>query len=234
MSWNCVACGNELPDSTSACADCASSRQVRTCEICAEPLPLKAKRCNKCGSYEGIRRHVPFWGSFLLVVSTIVTLISATYSAVVYVADRNSDTQFKVTSADESRIHLRVWNSGRKPSTLTSFRLVFDAQPAKELMLELSKDDKVNASSVITGSTPQAVALSRSLDDTVPDDRRALQYTADELKKLLGTDSWINQKLTLKVDVQESNDGAGSYHTREDRFAAFQISDFLKGTLGAK
>jgi hypothetical protein len=201
-------------------------------------MPDGAGRCNECSTYQGKRRHLPFIAAVALFVSSLYGLISGGCSGFSYLMDRNSDTKFKVTSSDEQRVYLRVWNTGRKPSTLVGFRLVFDDMPGKEATLELSDKDQPEATNVIASGSPVKIGLSIPMTESIPAAQRGKQYTDKERNSLL-VSRWIDRPLTLEVDVEESDDPCcfgfawRSHHTRSDRFPAVRISRFITGTWRA-
>ena len=203
-------------------------------------MPRGAARCNECTSYQRWRRHVQFWAAFFLAIGGLFTLISGGWSAAVYVLDRYSDTRFKVTSSDNLRIYLRVWNTGRRPSTLVGYRLRFADAPGKALELDLSDKDQPEATNVISPGNPVKVSLARSLASTIPAASRGKQYTEQELQTLLHDPKlpWVDRPLTLEVDVEESSDPwcpwnfFRSHHTRTDRFPAGRIRQFIAKSLG--
>ena len=237
----CIACGNELPQDSTTCPLCLSPQKLKICQICGKAMPRNAERCNGCTSYQRWRRHIQFWAAFALAIGGFFTLISTGWSGVVYVLDRNSDTKFKVTSSDDLRIYLRVWNTGRRPSTLVGYRLIFDDSPRKELELDLSDKDQPEATNVIApGGAVAKVSLARALLSTIPAASRRKQYTEPELQELLHDPKspWVDRLLTLEVDVEESSDPwcpwnlFRSHHTRTDRFPAGRIQKFVVRSLG--
>jgi len=234
----CIACTNDIDRDATTCPICHSSQLTKWCDTCKKAMPADADRCNGCSTYQGRRRHLPFIAAFALLLSSLYGLISGGCSGFSYLNDRNSYTKFKVTSSDDRRVYLRVWNTGRKPSTLVGFRLIFDDMPDKEAALELSDKDQPDATNVIASGTPVKIGLSIPLTESIPAAQRGKQYTDKERFGLL-TSPWIDRPLTLEVDVEESDDPCcfgipwRTHHTRSDRFPAVRISKFITGTWRA-
>ena len=94
-------------------------------------------------------------------MATILSLVLASfaicngvYLAASYLSDRDSYTRFKVTSANDDHVILKAWNTGRRPSTLVAYRVICDEWPAKEVTLDLSDKDKLEAMNVIAPGNP--------------------------------------------------------------------------------
>jgi len=234
----CIACKSELAPEAQRCDVCRSKQKLRLCLICRKAIPARAERCNECQSYQGRwRKRLQFWAAAFLAVSTIFTLISGGASGYSYVFDSFSHTRFKVTSSDDLRIYTRVWNTGRKPSTLVGFRLLFDGLPGKELPLVLSEHDQSEATNVVPGGAPVKIGLARVVNPPLPAMRSKRTADDDAVQKLF-TGAWDDRHLTLEVKVEESIDPWCPWnffratHTRTDRFPAGRISEFVRGSLG--
>jgi hypothetical protein len=202
-------------------------------------MPKGARRCNDCTSYQSWRKHLQFWAAFLLAISTIFGLISGGWSGWTYILDRHSNTNFKVSGSSETCVYLGVWNSGRKPSTLTDFRLIVDNHPGKEFALELSDRDQPAGKNVIPAGGSITVGLSPALTKTLPVWRRSMQFTDDEQANLFNNPHWVDRMFTLQVDIEESDDPCTffcdpprSHRTRTERFPAGRISRFIRKTMG--
>jgi hypothetical protein len=230
----CIACENDLGEDLTYCRICRSDQDPKLCAVCKKAMPKAAKRCTKCSSFQGVAKDVLFYGSL---ATLLFGLISGGVSGFSYVADRNSDTKFKVTSSDERRVYLKVWNTGRKPSTLVGYRLIFDKTPNKEAMLDLSDKDQPDATNVIAPGNFVKIGLTLPLEETIPASRKRNQYTDKERRELLPS-PWVEQPLKLEIDVEESNDPCclgipiRLYHTHTDKFPAGRISRFIIGSMG--
>ena len=234
----CVACGYDLE--ATPCPICQSTQLMKLCDICKKAMPQEADRCNACSSYQGKRKHLPFLAAMALFVSSVFGLVSGGSSGVSYLIDQDSHTKFKVTSSDDKRLYLKVWNTGRKPSTLIGFRLIFDQMPNKEAMLELSDVDQPDATNVIAPGPPVKIGLSIPLESTIPASQRGKQYSDKERHDLLVASPRTERPLTLEVDVEESDDPCcfwnliplRTHHARSDKFPAARISKFIVNSMG--
>jgi hypothetical protein len=203
------------------------------CVNCGKLIPTGAKACATCKAYQPWWRILPNLAVFLQAVA-IVTLAEGAVSAWNYVADRNSHTRFKVTSADENHIYLRVWNTGRQPSTLVGYHLHFDGKvPLKDSELDLAEDDRREANSVIAPGAPTKISLTTSNMESLraPPILVPEQNTKEALGKRLSS-----QLVVLKIDVEESDDPAEGpwhwgaprpFHTRCDTFRVDRIKPFI-------
>jgi hypothetical protein len=200
-------------------------------------MPKEASRCTECSSFQGGAKYFLFYASLAALISASFGLVSGGVSGFSYVADRNSDTKFKVTSSDERRVYLKVWNTGRKPSTLIGYRLIFDKAPNKEAMLDLSDKDQPAATNVIEPGSFVKIGLAIPLEEMIPKSRKQSQYSEKERRELLPS-PWPEQPLTLELDVEESDDPCcfgipiRTYHTHKDKFPAGRISQFIIGSMG--
>ena len=233
----CIACGSDLEDSWQ-CGVCHSYQDMKLCVVCRKAMPKEAERCNSCTAFQDRRRHYLFYATLGTLVTTTITLVSAGSSGFSYLDGLSSHTRFKVTSSDEKRVYLKVWNTGRKPSTLVGYRLIFDKKPDKETMLDLSDKDQPDAANLIApGGAGVKIGLTIPLDEAIFPSMRRRQYTDKERRELLPS-PWVEQPLTLEVDVEESSDPCcfgipiRLHHTYTDKFPAGRISRFITGSMG--
>lgn len=208
------------------------------CNNCKKRMPKGAPFCTECNLYQSKRKHLPAIATWFSLLLASFAVVSGVLSAWTYLAERDSHTRFKVTSSDEHRVYLRVWNTGRKPSTLVGFRLVFDDMPNKETMFELSDKDQPEATNVIASGSPVKIGLSIPMTEAIPASRLGKQYTDKERSTML-VSRWIDRPLTLEVNVEESNDPCcfgfswRPHHTRSEKFPAARISRFMTVTWRA-
>jgi hypothetical protein len=247
----CLACGEDVNDGAKMCGKCKFPLgDVQPCRNCGRLMPQAASFCNECKSYKKLR-YFPVLATVVALFAALIGVISALIPAVSYFLDRDSHTTFKVTSSDKDHVVLKAWNTGRKPSTLIGYRLIFNSLPAKEMILDLSHSDKLEAKNVIAPGTPVKIALTNPLPTMIPQRRRGKQYTQpefDDLRKKPLSDL----SMTLEIDVEESNDAGsgdlcplflplslmeyGSWyvvwprqvHTRSDVFQADRIQEFIE------
>jgi hypothetical protein len=227
----------------------------RLCVGCRNPLLAGATICSRCKEYQSCRRYFPVTATIIGLVGGLIGVIAAVVPAVSYFLDRDSHTRFKVTSSNENQVYLKVWNTGRKPSTLVGYRLIFDDLPGKEVMLGLDKVNKEAANNVISPGAPIKIGLTRPLPSTIPPSLALREYGDEEILKLLDGKPFTDLKLTLQVDVEESDDpgwdplgfillrqlnwmgrfrwllAPRQYHTRRDQFRADRIEEFINGSI---
>jgi ribosomal protein L40E len=225
MSQQCISCNAFVAPDAEKCGDCkAKNIDERLCKVCRQKMPVGALRCNGCGNYQN-----RLWRFVLVVVSfaPLLTFLTAIVSVVFYFNEYSSHTHFKVATADNDIIYVKVWNTGRKPSALLGFRLVFDASRDKEARLTLNPVDMQNAINVIEQGAAVPIKLQLAIKRLLPPDDQSRQYVKADLADVIRNPS--AQKATLFIDVQESRDDAGEHHTIVDRFSADRISEFIAG-----
>ena len=236
----CLVCGEPLRSPRPAKCKFCNSAQGPPCVACGERLLDKSIRCNDCDTYQNLWSLENLWplrlppSTAFSILAKIITVLSILVPAWLWVYERNSDTEFKVTGAHHDQIYLKVWNTGRNPSTLTGFRLSFDRLPKeKMLVVDLDAGDKLQAKNVIQPGQFVTLVLKQPIQESLSSEMQAAQYTPAEVKALLEQKkTW--EPLTFAVDVQESNDRDGTHETRTDHFPRERISDFLTATWGQK
>ena len=227
----CVVCFKRIPMGAQKCSECKSA-QGKPCNVCGERLLPSSKRCNACQAYQSRWPRLSTIVSLSSLALGVIGVISAATSAWTYVHDE-SNTRFKLTGAGPEQIYVKAWNSGRKPSALVAFRLVFDRLPGQETTLDLSPEDKLKAANVIAPGAFVDLILRRPVENSLPVSLRAQQYRARQVQDLLHDPATRDQEpLTLKIDVEESSDPPGTHRTYPDHFTAQRISDFITRNWG--
>jgi len=247
----CFACGEAMPKSAKMCSKCKFPMgEVQQCVNCRRLIPYRASFCNECKSYQKLR-YFPVSATVIALFAAFIGVISAVIPAFSYFLERDSHTRFKVTSSDKDHIVLKAWNTGRKPSTLVGYRLIFNKLPDKEKMLDLSHTDKLEARNVIAPGAPVKIALTNLSPEMILERRRGKQYAPSEIIELRKK-PLSDLSMTLEIDVEESNDaGTGSFwplpvpgslseigfwyflwprqvHTLSDTFQADRIQEFIQ------
>jgi predicted nucleic acid-binding Zn ribbon protein len=220
----CVVCKNPLElNEANECKLCGAIQKLNRCVVCGKAMPPLSQYCSECKSYQGWWRRQfsvsPAIPALLTVLLGVVT--TGLIPLFSWWMERNSYTIVKVTGADPNHIFMKVWNTGRRPSTLVAYRLKFDKYPKKEFVLDLSQEDKKNATNVIASGQPQRIMLT---DPAWPQNK---PFTADEWRQLTSQSPVAS---SLEVDVRESDDiedEAAKIHTRHDHFNADLIAAFL-------
>jgi len=225
----CIACGDELlPDGT--CGSCGSSQAKDFCKTCGKAMPANARRCNACNSYKAWR-WLPIATNIASISGGTVLVGSAVVSVVLYFSGSCSNTHFKVGRSDvakpgqEAPIYVKVWNTGRNPSTLVGYHLVFDNSPGKETTLALPPSDSTEAKDVIASGPPVVLQLMTPPDYELPLSLHDRQNKDTEVSTL--TDWQHTQPMTLIIDVQESYDCSGKFQRRREQFQSGRIATFI-------
>jgi hypothetical protein len=228
MKKRCVVCDNEIPrNEKKECPVCSCKPDGKECTNCKRWIPLGASFCSRCMLYGGLRRHFNMAATALSLVIALFAVIRGFYLTGAYLSDRNSHTRFKVTGSDQSHVYLRIWNTGRKPSALLSYRLKFaDLPAAKELTLQqFNEDEKKATNLIVPGKDPVSIALGLPLREELPAAQQSKQYTSDELRTL--RQKPLNEiSVILEIDVEESDD-EGTSQPRRDQFKADRINKLI-------
>jgi hypothetical protein len=154
----------------------------------------------------------------------IFGVLSSLFTALVYLLDRDSNTMFKVTGADNLHIYVKAWNTGRQPSTLVQYTLLVEGKlPMRNIPLDLSKADRREGKNVIASKEPVKIALSVKDLNWLPKPDHPEGFTATEF------DDFKDRLVTLRIDIEESNDSDAHW---SDTFPADRIRDFLCGGCG--
>jgi hypothetical protein len=135
--------------------------KVFSCRFCRQPIPASdAKRCNACTAYQrGWRRCLPLPTTFAMlspamaVVTALVVAIPFTITQWTNYANRNSQTFIGFTGAyadsDPVVIRAHLWNTGRKPSTVTDYNLKLQNIHVGDISLLPTADSAHEVSSLV-------------------------------------------------------------------------------------
>jgi hypothetical protein len=235
----CPECDSEIPEHATKCKECGAQQgAVKPCVVCRQPIPEEALRCNACQVYQNRwLRHFPVSATAIALIAAFIGVVSAVLPAISYFRERDSHTRFKVTAAIPTRLYLKVWNTGRKPSVVIAHRLKFGDLSIETVPLDLSDEDKEAGTNVITSREPIRIGLWKpKLEIYKPGHKQ--KYQRAEIDKQFSTD----KPVTLELDIQESNDpwtGFGRctpprpFHRRMETVPARLIHDFILGQLKA-
>ena len=225
----CIVCGDDLlPDGT--CGNCGSSQEKDFCETCRKAMPAGAKHCNACNSYKKWRRHLPIVSAIASMSGGSVLVASAVVSVFLFFYKSCSDTHFRVGRSEtasvgaEAPIYVKVWNTGREPSTLVGYHLLFDNVCGKETTLALTPSDSTEAKNVIASGAPVVIKLTTPPRDQLPKSLRDIQYQKSDVEPL---DWQHTHPMTLIIDVQESYNHPGRHHPLKDQFLSERIASFI-------
>lgn len=227
----CFGCGVEILRDAETCTVCLSVQAPNFCVECRNRIPAKANLCTICKSFQ------PWWRIFpkvtaALPVAAFLAMLSGIYSVATYLSDRNSDTRFMVASADANLLHLKVWNSGKKPSRLIRYRLKFSGNR----MIEDAILDQAEGDAVIPFGVPVNVGLSvKELARSVKPGSNE-RYTKDEIASSLSDDKSLAVTVEVEVDVEESGHlwqliSRPFVVPRSDPLQARSIKEFILGRI---
>jgi hypothetical protein len=199
--------------------------EAKTCAECGDRID-SGTYCGRCVKSRRLRTSLTQWQTILALVSGLAAVIATgLIPAVRYIADRNSSTSFFVAGADELKIHVWLANTGRQPSILRAYRLVFDKSlPIENQQMELARVDEEGGKNVIPpGQTAQISLFVAELRTKLPRAKLEELITSSDVK--------------LEIDVKESDDPQGGcpcfirhprrFHTRTDTFPAERIKAFI-------
>jgi hypothetical protein len=222
----CNACGSILLDGAELCKECKFWQNNR-CVTCQQSLPPGAERCNGCNTYQtGLLKRIPFSQNVLALIVALVAVISPAVTALLYLFDRPSNTTIKVSGADDKGIYVKVWNTGKQPSTLLGYHLRFGGQfPIPDMELGLSNSDSQMGKNVVSSATPVTLTLVPTDQTWLPKPDHAEGYTSREFEP------FKNKEITLVIDVEESRTFPKwwRFPERSDHFPIKRIRAFLCG-----
>jgi predicted nucleic acid-binding Zn ribbon protein len=227
----CVECKSELPaPGARKCAKCGSWQDTTSrCPTCLRTIPKDAEFCNECKLYrKGLLRKINVSQTFLLVLTAMVTVLTFIITQSSTVFHRHSETEFKVTGANDILVHLKVWNNGREPSTLLSYRLKFRGLPLKDIALFPTEAGQGRI--VMPPGNPVELVLEPydKLTTTCNPSYDQPCVREELLKRLAGS------SVTLEMQVEESGHFWNLFtthpfrHTQSDTFSGRIIYQFLE------
>src|ERR1700682_1012448 len=172
----CGVCMEAMPIGAQKCTKC-SSWQDKPCLTCMQRMPPGARRCNGCATYTNwLRRSWGYVGSGRVLLLALITVITTAILPLrTYFSERDSHTVIKVTGSDASHVYVKVWNTGRKPSALVGYRLMFDGLRGSERELELDEDEQRRKSVIEPQKEPVTIGLSPPKKQDVPEAKMNIQ-----------------------------------------------------------
>ena len=235
----CAISGLEIPANKANCSE-RGSHGPRLCIVCSERISDAALRCNECGSYQTRwRRIFSVSSSTFAWLTALFAVIANLFTAASYYGDRQSHTTVKMTRADENYIYLKAWNTGRKPSVLTEFRLCFPPGVGLDstALEPAAGDPDVQADSVIMPGEPVEIPL-KLAEELCRSRKRGstTRFMRDEVLAGLQARRAAPLMVTLAMKVEESGstwDLVSHPRTekKEDTFAEGQIGSFITARL---
>lgn len=142
---------------------------------------------------------------------------------------RPSQTSAVFMSATPKIIHLHLSNTGPNPSTVTGYLLKFHDLPIEDARLRLVRADAGKGEVPADGSLDVGLTLLGLLPKEKPpikklSDEEPRYFTRAEIEPLLAG----RNKVTLQVNVCESNDPPDRCHTRDVAIPADKLDLFIK------
>jgi hypothetical protein len=203
----------------------------RLCVVCAEELSDAALRCNRCDSPQTTWRR--FVSSEFKWLTILFLVIGNLYAAGSFLSDRHSYTSIKMVRANEQRIYLKAWNTGKKPSALTDFSLCFPpGMGINTTVLEPATGDSVvppNGSIEIALRVANDLCRSRKRGSTE-------RYTKEEV--VAGLEARRSRPLTVRLGVMVEESGHAwdlaahpTFVRKGDTFAETRIKEFIEAVL---
>ena len=225
---HCLSCNTVIFNDAELCALCealptGAHCDVEVCVVCRKTMPAAARRCNACGTYKKFPT-LPIIKDFTSIISAPLALVAAILSVWFYFT---SHTHMKLGRSKDATIYVKVWNTGKRPSTLEGYRLLFDALPKKQVTLDLIPSDGADAKSVIADGPPVVIGLKKRPNEELPLQTRQMEVTKTDIEPLPKWES--RQHMTLIVEVRESS---GKLHILQERFQSEPIASFIASTWG--
>lgn len=229
----CIECKSELPaPGATKCTKCGSWQEKDyRCSTCRRTIPRNADFCNECKSYQkGLRSYFNVSSTFLSLITALFAVMSIIVTQGSAVFDRHSQTEFKVTGANDLLVHLKVWNNGREPSTLLGYELMFGVLPIKKMAL-FPKDAQEGRIIILPGKPVEVVLEPYAKLTTTCRVAYDQPCRREELLKKLGSAS-----VTLEMEVEESGHFWNLIsthpfrHTQRDTFSGNIIYQFMEKT----
>jgi hypothetical protein len=196
----CANCGEEIPKTATKCKHCSALQyETKQCAVCGQYIPVKAKRCTECDSYQSSILRFGSSMTALALMVAVLTQIASILSQLTIVEEnverflnRNSKTTVTFQNATENVINITATNTGRKPSELRRFRLVFGDPSVEDTDLEVASNASQGVANIVPANGGTTISL--KTDDLT----RHVPWPALPLRL-------NDHPITLEVDTEESN-----------------------------
>lgn len=94
----------------------AQATATKRCSTCAEDMRAEARKCTKCGSYQGIRRFLAGWGAAVSVLAAIISVLVAVAPRLSsMLVPKTAEPEISLIGAQPSILTLSVRNRGSQP-----------------------------------------------------------------------------------------------------------------------
>jgi hypothetical protein len=203
---------------------------VKLCEVCKRRTPegAGATICDACKARQArTQRWLVTAGAIFAPFVPVVSLLFGGFnlsSALGF----ESQTHFRLLPSQTNAISIKasVWNSGKKPSVLLAARLIFEDPRVAPVPVWLRQPRNEGCTVNVINAKQSGTACFRS--DAVVflhPGGKGPPYPVEEALALVR-----NHKVTLQIDVQESNDPGifRSHHTLEETFDESIVDPFLE------
>lgn len=164
-----------------------------------------------------------------MIVSAIGVVLSWNHLVPAVKWSRNtfywSTTSVALAGVTKNTLYVMASNTGPKPSRLLEYRLKF-SEGMDVATLELVETDQRAGRNIVLSDSAVKIAL------TTPGlTRSERQPGGQRWSRAEILERMPHLEATLEIDVQESRDGTGKFHTRSVAFNAWQIRDFIERKL---
>jgi len=170
------------------------SNETKPCGTCAEPIPLLARKCNKCGSYQDLRQYVSFGTTALALVTALFSV--ATVAVPILYDFLRPDNSNLVASFQgfEGRVAMvLVSNSGKRPGSVNRGTIYILLNHDRELFTSSPILRPERNLGVVEPGTSKAVMFELAdptgvLKDKLDEYERSRQPPLEEMKCMFGFD----------------------------------------------
>lgn len=123
-----------------------SAAGTKQCATCAQPIPLAAKKCIKCGSYQDWRQYLAFSTTNLALATALISVLSVGVPSVFgFLQPDNSRLRPTYLGFQKTAAVLLVANTGKRPGSVKEARIYLDRgydgrDIARVVLLEADKN----------------------------------------------------------------------------------------------
>jgi len=101
-----------------------AQNQTKNCKVCASEIPLAARKCIKCGSFQDFRRYFEFGNSTIALLIALISVISLASKNIsdlyrsLFVDPLQPDFVARISFIDRDKLSILFQNSGTNRITL--------------------------------------------------------------------------------------------------------------------
>ena len=189
-----------------------STAAIKMCTTCAEPIPMAATKCFKCGSYQDWRQYVAFSTTNLALVTALISVLTVAAPALYGTLQPNNSRLapsflgFQGTSAV-----ILVVNSGKRPGAVTGARISLEGYGGIFPVVTLEPDKNYG---IVEPGTARAVVFESP--PLTPDDEESYNALLEKTES--------NNKCTFIIELQDFQQNVA---TRERKMTCYSAVQFL-------